>query len=174
MGRRPIGQQAMTDAERMRRYRANRRAAKPPAESASDRRVEEIAKLRARLAEVESKTRRASYAPSYLADDLPEDVLGDFGFVHGRGERVPWVKESRSTFRQGEGAARVRVWMEKITDETHVRCKCSVPCTSYIATCAITGAVDLRKYPHYVPRAETALPRRFRRPSTGPSRRERG
>jgi hypothetical protein len=54
MGRRPIGQQAMTDAERMRRYRANRRAAEPAAEPEPDRRDAEITELRKRLADVEA------------------------------------------------------------------------------------------------------------------------
>jgi hypothetical protein len=59
MGRRPIGQQAMTDAERMRRYRANRRVAAPE----PDRRDAEIAELRQRLADLEAE-REPSRQPS--------------------------------------------------------------------------------------------------------------
>jgi hypothetical protein len=126
----------LTNAERQRRY---------------------IAKLKARAVSnggMEAKPhigQPVSYAPSYLADDVPEDIPEGFGFVHSRNDRVPAVPIGEYGFQQGKGADRVRVWLEKITD-AHVRCKCSVPCTRYIATCSLTGSVDYKQYWHYVPR----------------------
>src|SRR6516162_5848792 len=59
MGRPPIGKEAMTGAERMRLYRLTHGTAKPvtkpvtkPAAAGPDRRDEEIARLKARVAEL--------------------------------------------------------------------------------------------------------------------------
>jgi hypothetical protein len=41
--------------------------------------------------------------------------------------------------------------VEKITD-AHIRCRCSVPCSRYIATCETGGARTDMVHPHWMPR----------------------
>jgi hypothetical protein len=134
----------LTNAERQRRY-----IAKLKAQAVSNGGAEAKAHI---VEATVSNGQPASYAPSYLAHDLPEEVPEGFGFVHSRNDRVPYVKVGKNGMMSGDGAGRVRVWMEKITDETHVRCNCSVYCERYIVTCSLTGAVDHQPYPHFVPR----------------------
>jgi hypothetical protein len=57
MGRPPIGKQAMSGAQRQQRYMAKLLAGKPSADLAAARR--EIAKLKARIAELEREAARA-------------------------------------------------------------------------------------------------------------------
>jgi hypothetical protein len=55
MGRPPIGKTAMTDAERMRRYRLKHGKDKPVTKPASPKLVKELAQAKARIAELEAK-----------------------------------------------------------------------------------------------------------------------
>jgi Rad3-related DNA helicase len=84
MGRPPIGKTAMTDAERMRRYRLKHGKAKPvtkPAGPDYDVLVQELAQARARIAELEreltSEREQREAAEANAAKAAPRDNKGD-------------------------------------------------------------------------------------------------
>jgi hypothetical protein len=129
---------ALTNAEKQKRWRDKRNALAKLAEQAppQSRNLEEP----------------ASYAPSYTAADVPLELPEGCGLVHSRNDRMPYVKFGRNGFKGPEGSRDVRVWVEKITDEKHIRCRCSVPCTRFIERCELTGATDYMAHPHWMPR----------------------
>jgi ParB/RepB/Spo0J family partition protein len=92
---------------------------------------------------------RQTFAANAVPAELPEGYV----LVHARHDRVPCIIEGNCG-RSGDGAADVRMWMEKWDPKKHVRCKCSVPTTRSIATCELTGNIDFMEYHHFIPRAK--------------------
>jgi hypothetical protein len=99
MGRPPIGKQAMTDAERQRRHRAAQPVTKPVTKPAAqpaakpDRRDQQIASLKARIAELEAAR---SAAPAATASPSRRGLAGQASSEDDRRERASQLSREQT------------------------------------------------------------------------------